>query len=68
MGNERSQMSSVEIDQRAVEVTDFYAHYAATLNNGSNPVNLSVFVGEPLVGGTLWQTQTPLEKASKVLY
>lgn len=66
MGNDQSQMPGLEIDEKAVEVTDFYAHYAATLDS-SNIATLTVFIGEPLIGGSLWLLQTPLEKSSKVL-
>lgn len=65
MGNDQSYMTGLQIDQKAVEVCDFYTHYSASLNS-IHPSNLSVFVGERLVGGSLWQAQTPLEKISKV--
>lgn len=65
MGNEQSQIPGLEVEQKAVEVTDFWTHHTATVNSG-NVTNLSVFIGEPLVGGSLWISQTPLEKASKV--
>lgn len=66
MGNDHSQMSGLEINKKAIEVTDFYAHYTATLDS-SNITTLSVFIGEPIVGNSLWNTQTPLEKLSKVV-
>lgn len=66
MGNEQSQMPTLEIDKKAVEVTDFYTHYTATLEC-NNLTTVSVFIGEPIVGNALWLTkQTPLEKLSKV--
>lgn len=67
MGNEQSQteISDLEIDEKAVEVTDFWIHYSAKVASG-NIRNLSVFIGEPLFGGSLWINQTPLEKNSKV--
>lgn len=67
MGNEHSYMTGLQIDGKAVEVTDFFTHYSAFLTS-IHPSNLSVFIGERLVGGSLWQTQTPLEKISKVKY
>lgn len=67
MGNEQSQISGLELEEKVVEVTDFWIHHTATVNSG-NVSNLSVFIGEPLIGGSLWITQTPLEKASKVIY
>lgn len=69
MGNEHSQMSGLNVEEKAIEVTDFWSHHSATLNTGnSNVSTVSVFIGEPLVGGSLWMTQTPLEKASKVSF
>lgn len=65
MGNEHSYMTGLQIDQKAIEVSEFFTHYSAYLTS-VHPSNLSVFVGERLVGGSLWQTQTPLEKISKV--
>lgn len=65
MGNENSHLSGLQLEEKAVEVTDFWIHHSASVNSG-NITNLSVFVGEPLVGGSLWVNQTPLEKASKV--
>lgn len=66
MGNEQSQISGLEVEEKAVEVTDFWTHHSAIVNSG-NLTNLSIFIGEPLIGGSLWITQTPLEKSSKVL-
>lgn len=65
MGNETSQLAGLEIDEKAVEVTDFWTHHSAVMH-GENVTPLSVFIGEPLVGGALWINQTPLEKATKV--
>lgn len=65
MGSEQSNMTGLHIDQKAIEVTDFFTHYSACLNS-IHPSNVSLFIGERLVGGALWQTQTPLEKISKV--
>lgn len=63
MGNEQSNLSGLELDEKAVEVTDFWTHHSATINLGNS---VSVFIGEPLVSGSLWLSQTPLEKATKV--
>lgn len=67
MGNENSQMAGLEIDKKAVDVTDFYMHYAATLN-ANNVTSISVFVGGSVVVGTLWYSDTPLKKATKVIF
>lgn len=67
MGNDQSQLSGLELENKAVEVTDFWTHHSATVNLG-NITNLSVFIGEPLLSGSLWVSQTPLEKSSKVCF
>lgn len=66
MGNEQSYMTGLQIDQKAVETTDFFSHYSACLSS-AHPSELSVFIGERLVSGSLWLSQTPLEKISKVI-
>lgn len=64
MGNENSQFSNLEFEEKAVQVTDFWIHRLATLNCGSL---VSVFVSESLINGSLWSAQTPLEKSTKNL-
>ncbi|XP_022909202.1 protein-associating with the carboxyl-terminal domain of ezrin [Onthophagus taurus] len=66
MGNEQSLSSSTEINHKAIEVTDFYTHHSASVNFG-NVNNLSVFIGEEVLDGSIWIKQTPLEKSSKNL-
>ncbi|KAB0802491.1 hypothetical protein PPYR_04677 [Photinus pyralis] len=64
MGNETSQFSNLEFEEKAVQVTDFWIHRSATSSCGST---VSVFVGESLINGSLWSAQTPLEKSTKHL-
>ncbi|KAF5284068.1 hypothetical protein FQA39_LY17117 [Lamprigera yunnana] len=64
MGNEQSNVIGLELDEKAVEVTDFWIHHSATMSSGNCG---SVFVGEPLVDGSLWWSQTPLERSAKCL-
>ncbi|XP_017771213.1 PREDICTED: protein-associating with the carboxyl-terminal domain of ezrin [Nicrophorus vespilloides] len=64
MGNDQSRMAGMQVEEKAVEVTDFWSHHRATFNTDST---VSVFIGEPLIGGSLWISNTPLEKASKNL-
>ncbi|KAL0850410.1 hypothetical protein ABMA28_012223 [Loxostege sticticalis] len=72
MGNENSQLSGLEIDEKAVEVTDFWSHYQATINDSCRYFSLkgdgsvSVFKGEAALG-PLWAISTPLEKFSNNL-
>ncbi|EEZ97411.1 protein-associating with the carboxyl-terminal domain of ezrin [Tribolium castaneum] len=67
MGNDHSHLSGVEIEEKSVEVSDFWSHHSATIINSENTTNLSVLTGELFVDGPLWKTQTPLEKNSKHL-
>lgn len=64
MGNYQSSLLGLELEEKAIEVRDFWTHYWATISSGNT---VSVFVGEPLVSGSLWITHTPLEKSTKVV-
>lgn len=64
MGNDQSNLPGLEFDSKAVEISNFWALHSATINSITI---ISLFIGEPLVGGPLWVKQTPLEKATKVL-
>ncbi|CAG5041910.1 unnamed protein product [Parnassius apollo] len=72
MGNENSQLSGLKIEDKAIEITDFWSHYQATINDSCRYFSLkddgsvSVFKGE-VVLGPLWVTSTPLEKYSNNL-
>ncbi|KAI4459452.1 scy1-related s/t protein kinase-like [Holotrichia oblita] len=66
MGNDQSQFSGIDVKEKAVEITDFWSHHSANINFG-NFNKLSVFIGEPIVDGSLWLKQTPLEKSCKHL-
>ncbi|CAB3257131.1 unnamed protein product [Arctia plantaginis] len=72
MGNESSQLSGLEIEEKAIEITDFWCHYQATINDSCRYFSLksdgsvSVFKGEAAVG-PLWAISTPLEKFSNNL-
>lgn len=69
MGNDQSQLKGLQIDQKAIEVTDFWSIYAGEVPNGSNnaPTLISIFKGEPVVTGQLWKSKSPLERATKNL-
>ncbi|CAH2068411.1 unnamed protein product, partial [Iphiclides podalirius] len=72
MGNENSQLSGLKIDDKAIEITDLWSHYQATINDScryfslKNDGSVSVFKGE-VVLGPLWATGTPLAKCSNNL-
>lgn len=68
MGNELSGKapSGLEIDEKAIEITDFWIHHRANIR-GSNIQNLSVFISEPsLHSSASFGGPSPLEKAAKV--
>lgn len=71
MGNENSQLNSLEIEEKATEITDFWAHHQATISDSCRYFSLksdgsvSVFKGET-ISGPLWTVSTPLEKFSNV--
>ena len=68
MGNEKSALSGLEIDDKAVEITDFWTHHSASIR-GDNPQSLSVFISEPsLHSDASFGKPSPLEKAAKVWY
>jgi hypothetical protein len=63
MGNEGSQMSGLEIDERIVEVTDGWKLHSGTVCAGNN-TNVSVFISEAFVGSG--GNGVILEQATKV--
>lgn len=71
MGNETSHLNGLEIEEKAIETTDFWSHYQATINDSCRYFSLksdgsvSVFKGESVLG-PLWTVCTPLEKFSNV--
>jgi hypothetical protein len=63
MGNEGSQLSGLEIDERIVEVTDGWTLHSGTVCEDNNP-NVSVFISEVLEGSG--GNTAILERAAKV--
>ncbi|XP_008553479.1 protein-associating with the carboxyl-terminal domain of ezrin [Microplitis demolitor] len=67
MGNEKSALSGLKIDEKAVEITDFWLHHSANLN-GANPSTVSVFISEPsLQSCPNFGKPSPLERTAKNL-
>ncbi|XP_046971059.1 protein-associating with the carboxyl-terminal domain of ezrin [Vanessa cardui] len=72
MGNENSQLNGLEIEEKAIEITDFWSHYQATIKDSCRYFSLksdgsvSVFKGLSVLG-PLWTVSTPLEKLSNNL-
>lgn len=67
MGNEKSALNGLEIDDKSVEITDFWIHYTARVK-GYNPRKVSIFISEPsLHYGASFGKPSPLEKAAKNL-
>lgn len=67
MGNEKSALGGLQIDEKAIEITDFWLHHSASLN-GPSPQTISVFVSEPsLHSGANFGKPSPLERTAKHL-
>lgn len=62
MGNERSHLSGLEIDEKVIEVTDGWTLHSGTVCAGSNP-KVSLFMSEVLGSGG---NTVILERAAKV--
>lgn len=66
MGNEKSALRGLEIEDKAVEVTDYWMHYDASIHD-SNLQKLSIFISEPSLHFTAtFRRPSPLERAAKV--
>lgn len=66
MGNEKSALRGLEIEDKAVEVTDYWMHYDASVHNASLQ-KLSIFISEPSLHFTAtFGRPSPLERAAKV--
>ncbi|GBP67361.1 Protein-associating with the carboxyl-terminal domain of ezrin [Eumeta japonica] len=69
MGNVESQLRGLEIDEKPIEITDFWIQYRATINDSCRYFGLkcdgsvSLFKGETVLG-PLWSVSSPLEKCS----
>ena len=68
MGTGQSALKGLEIQEKAVEITDFWTHHCANID-GSNPQSLSVFISEPSLHSTAsFGKPSPLEKNAKVSF
>lgn len=66
MGNEKSALRGLEIEDKAVEVTDYWMHYDASIRD-ANLQKLSIFISEPSLHFTAtFGRPSPLERAAKV--
>ncbi|XP_071563275.1 protein-associating with the carboxyl-terminal domain of ezrin [Temnothorax nylanderi] len=64
MGNERSALRGLEIESKAVEVTDYWMHYDASVRDTLQ--KLSIFISEPSLHFTAtFGRPSPLERAAK---
>lgn len=66
MGNDQSHLAGINIEDKAVEVADFWSQHSASVPKSDQLSNLTIFIGELFVSGPLWTIHTPLEKCSKV--
>ncbi|KAL1505999.1 hypothetical protein ABEB36_005437 [Hypothenemus hampei] len=67
MGNDHSQIPGLEIDERVVEVSDFWSQQSATVQDGEHVTKLSLFSSDLFFNDPFWVPQTPLKKFSKNL-
>jgi len=66
MGNEKSALRGLEIEDKAIEVTDYWMHYDAYVHDSSLQ-RLSIFISEPsLHFAATFGRPSPLERAAKV--
>ncbi|KAG5312084.1 PACE1 protein, partial [Acromyrmex insinuator] len=65
MGNEKSALRGLEIEDKAIEVTDYWMHYDAYVHDSSLQ-RLSIFISEPsLHFAATFGRPSPLERAAK---
>lgn len=69
MGNEHSRLPGINIEDEAKEVSNFWSQHSATIIKSNTVTNLSVFIenSPDYSDHSLWSSQTPLQKCSKVL-
>ncbi|CAH1972660.1 unnamed protein product [Acanthoscelides obtectus] len=67
MGNEQSEINGIEIEEKAIEVRDFWSQHSAYVLDSENLTNLTVLIGEFTIDGLLWVSQGPLEQYGKNL-
>lgn len=67
MGNDKSTLNGIEIDEKAIEITDFWTQYSASVQN-YNSQRVSIFISEPSLHYTAsFGKPTPLERIAKNL-
>lgn len=66
MGNDQSHLKGLEIEKKAIDVTDFWQIYSGELKNeNSLTTSITIFQGEQVVTGQLWADKDPLQRATK---
>lgn len=68
MGNDQSQLKGLEIDKKAIEVTDYWTTFAAEIVNDNRVNKITIFQGETIIDANLWGNNGPLEKSTKVIF
>lgn len=68
MGNEKSSLSGIEIEDEAIEVSNFWSQHSATIFESNVVTELTVFIEDSteFTRDTLWSSQTPLERFTRV--
>lgn len=68
MGNEQSRLPGIQIDDEAIEVSNFWTQHSATISEANAFTNLTVFIEDSSLytSQSLWSSQTPLQICTKV--
>lgn len=66
MGSEQSHLKGLQIEKKAIEVTDHWTVYAAEVPNESSIDKLTIFQGQTTIDTHLWGNYGPLDKATRV--
>lgn len=64
MGSEHSQIPGIDIEEKVIEVSDFWSQYCACIDNN---VNITLFIGDLFANEPFWSANSALEKFSKNL-
>lgn len=67
MGNDQSPMSRIQIEDEAIEISNFWSQHSATIYESKKISYLTVFIQEfSTYDDKFWSSQTPLQKYTKV--
>lgn len=68
MGNDQSHLKGIQIDEKAIETTDFWTTYNGEVRNKTEvATSITIFQGEQVITGQLWTNISPLKRAARYL-